>query len=54
MPNPPSFFPGTMSFQDLRHILLEFDSSLILVHQKFLIIYVSFAIKKIMKRIFDM
>jgi hypothetical protein len=42
-----------MSFQALKHKLLEFESFLIPV-QKFLIMEVSFAIKKIEKSIFDM
>jgi hypothetical protein len=43
-----------MSFQALKHKLLEFESFLIPVHQKFLIMEVSFATKKIEKSIFDM
>jgi hypothetical protein len=43
-----------MSFQALRHKLLEVDSSLTPVLQKFLIIAVSFAINIFMNRILDM
>jgi hypothetical protein len=54
MPNPPSFFEVQMSFQALRHKLLEFDSSLIPVQQKFLIMVVIFAMNFFEKRILDM
>jgi hypothetical protein len=54
MPKPPSLFGEQMSFQALKQRLLEFDSSLIPVHQKFLIIAVSFAMNFLVKRILDM
>jgi hypothetical protein len=53
IPKPPSFFGEQISFQALRQRLLELVSSLVPVHQKFLMIEVSFAMNFLVNKMFD-
>jgi hypothetical protein len=54
MPRSPSFFGVQISFHALRQRALVVDSSLTPVHQKVLMIDVSFERNFLVERIFDM